>query len=58
MIEKLNNETMGEQACMPAELTDNELSNISGGIADDGLGQVDWCGTKRPGWHPPVVHRS
>jgi len=58
MIEKLNNETMGEQVCMPTELTDNELSYISGGIVDDGSGNIGWCGTKPPGWHPPVVGRS
>ena len=57
MIEKLNNETMDEQACTPTELTEKELSHISGGYGDDGTG-IDWCGTKPPGWHPPVVSRS
>lgn len=58
MIEKLNNETMSEQARMPAELTDNELAFVAGGIVDDGLGNIGFCGTKPPGWHPPVLHRS
>jgi bacteriocin-like protein len=58
MIEKLNNETMGEQVFMSTELTDHELSHISGGIVDDGTGQVGWCGTKPPGSHPPVVRHS
>jgi bacteriocin-like protein len=58
MIEKLNNETVVEQSCMLTELTENELSHISGGILDDGTGQVGWCGTKPPGSHPPVVHHS
>jgi bacteriocin-like protein len=59
MIEKLNNnETMVEQARARAELTESELSQISGGIVDDGSGNIGWCGTKPPGWHPPVVHRS
>jgi bacteriocin-like protein len=50
MIEKLNNETIGEQACRPTELTEKELSHVSGGYGD---GIDDWCGTKVPGWHPP-----
>jgi len=57
MTEKLNSETKGEQVCTPAELTENDLAQISGGIVDDGSGNIGWCGTKPPGWHPPVfVH--
>jgi hypothetical protein len=58
MIEKLNNESMSEQPCTTAELTDNELAYVAGGIVDDGTGQTGFCGTKPPGWHPPVLHRS
>jgi bacteriocin-like protein len=58
MIEKLSSETKGEQVCTPAELTENDLAQISGGMVDDGLGNSGWCGTKPPGWHPPVVHHS
>ena len=59
MIEKLNGETKGEQVCTPTELTENALAQISGGIVDDGLGNIGFCGTKPPGWHPPVlVHHA
>lgn len=58
MIEKLNNETKGEQVRAPAELTENDLAQISGGISDDGFGDIGWCGTKPPGYHPGPVHRS
>jgi hypothetical protein len=51
MIEKLNNETMDKQACTPTELTEMDLSHVLGGFGD---GIDDWCGTKVPGWHPPV----
>jgi hypothetical protein len=57
MIEKLN-KSMSELARTPAELTDAELAFVAGGIVDDGSGQVGFCGTKPPGWHPPVLHRS
>ncbi|CCE01684.1 hypothetical protein [Bradyrhizobium sp. STM 3809] len=58
MIEKLNSETTGEQVCTPTELTEAELVQISGGIVDNGSGDVPWCGTKPPGWHPGPVHHS
>ena len=37
------------QAYKPTELTANELAHVVGGDLDG-----DWCGTKYPGWHPPV----
>jgi hypothetical protein len=49
-MEKIRNEDFGEQV-RAYELTDNELEPISGGNADDG----PWCGTKPPGWHPPIL---
>ena len=58
MIEKLNNETISE---LLTELTEMELAHVSGGYIGDGSGNVGWCGTKPPGWHPwhpPVVGRS
>ena len=58
MIEKLSSETKGEQVCTPAELTEIELAHISGGIVDNGSGEIDWCGTKPPGWRPGPVHHS
>jgi len=59
MIEKLNSKTKGEQVCTPTELTETELAHISAGIVDNGFGDVPWCGTKPPGWHPGlVVHPS
>lgn len=59
MIEKPNNETISElAAATPIELTENELAHIAGGIADDGSGQVGFCGTKPPGSHPGGVHHS
>jgi len=48
-MEKIRNEKVGEHV-RADELTENELTQISGGGIEDG----PWCGTHPPGWHPPV----
>ena len=50
VMDKITNEDVAEQVHAD-ELTENELAHISGGNIDDG----PWCGTKPPGWHPPIL---